>query len=97
MAFFRISDPATADLEEISAHIAKENRQAAVRLLQQILEKCRLLAARPLIARARSEILPELRSFPVGNYLIFFRIIDGGIEIARVLHGARDLRAVFPE
>lgn len=36
-------------------------------------------------------IAPGLRSFPVGKYLIFYRLIDGGLEIVRVLHGARDI------
>jgi toxin ParE1/3/4 len=27
----------------------------------------------------------------VGNYLIFYRPISDGIEIVRVLHGARDI------
>jgi toxin ParE1/3/4 len=44
---------------------------------------------------ARDNLAPGLRSFPVGNYLVFYRITPEGIEVARVLHGARDLRAVF--
>jgi toxin ParE1/3/4 len=32
-----------------------------------------------------------LRSFPIGNYLAFYRDIAGGIELVRVLHGARKL------
>jgi toxin ParE1/3/4 len=32
----------------------------------------------------------ELRFLPVGNYLIFHRPIENGVEIARVIHGARD-------
>ena len=31
------------------------------------------------------------RSFPLGNHLIFYRPIDDGIELVRVLHGARDI------
>ena len=38
-----------------------------------------------------------LRSFPVGNYLVFYRpLAEGdGIAVIRVLHGARDLRHHF--
>ena len=36
--------------------------------------------------------VPGCRSFSVGNYVIFFRPIDDGIEIARVIHGSRDMR-----
>lgn len=30
--------------------------------------------------------------FPVGNYLILYRPIEAGVEIVRVLHGARQWR-----
>jgi toxin ParE1/3/4 len=31
----------------------------------------------------------------VGSYLIFYRQVAEGVEIVRVLHGARSLRAIF--
>jgi toxin ParE1/3/4 len=38
-----------------------------------------------------------LRSFSVGNYLIFYFPIEGGIDIVRVLQGARDIEGfLFP-
>ncbi|MEH2436259.1 MAG: type II toxin-antitoxin system RelE/ParE family toxin [Nostoc sp.] len=36
-----------------------------------------------------------LRSFPVEDYLIFYRPIDGGVEVARIVSGYRDLETVF--
>ena len=36
-----------------------------------------------------------LRCFPVGNYLIFYNITDDGIEVFRVLHGARHLEGLL--
>jgi len=30
------------------------------------------------------------RSLSVGQYVVFFRSIDGGIEVSRVIHGSRD-------
>jgi toxin ParE1/3/4 len=32
---------------------------------------------------------------PLGNYIIFYRPIDDGIEVVRILHGARDLPPLF--
>jgi len=32
---------------------------------------------------------------PVGNYVIFYRPIEDGIVVIRVLHGARDLPELF--
>lgn len=31
------------------------------------------------------------------NYLIFYRPLDDGVEILRVLHGARDIQRIFEE
>jgi len=45
----------------------------------------------------RSE-LSGVRSWTVTgfeNYLIFYRPVEGGIEILRVVHGARDLENLF--
>ncbi len=43
----------------------------------------------------RDELEPELRSFPVEDYLIFYRPIDKGVEIVRVVSGYQDLEALF--
>lgn len=37
----------------------------------------------------------QVRGFE--NYVIFYRPIEHGIEIVRVLHAARDIAAVFEE
>jgi toxin ParE1/3/4 len=43
----------------------------------------------------RSELMAGLFSFPVGNYVIYYRPIDGGIEVVRVLHGPRETQPRF--
>jgi toxin ParE1/3/4 len=50
-----------------------------------------LLSAHPLSGRARDELARGLRSVPYSRYVIFYRPIKDGVEIVRVLHGARDL------
>ncbi len=35
------------------------------------------------------------RSFPTGEYLIFHRIAEPGVCVMRVVHGRRDLAALF--
>lgn len=57
----------------------------------------RLLAKEPMIGRARDELAPGLRSIPLGRYVIFYQPIDNGIEVVRVLHGARDADAQFAD
>jgi toxin ParE1/3/4 len=43
----------------------------------------------------------ELRYFPLAsrfkNYLVFYRPMPDGIEVARLLHGARDIQAILGE
>ena len=49
----------------------------------------------PLIGRDRPELSPGLRSFVVGRHVIFYRRFGNGVEIVRVLDGARDLPPLF--
>jgi toxin ParE1/3/4 len=47
------------------------------------------------MGRNRPELALALRSFPVGNYIIFYRQIRNGIEVIRVLNAMRDIDALF--
>jgi toxin ParE1/3/4 len=40
-------------------------------------------------------IAPELRRSLVGRYLILYRIITDGVQVVRVVHGARNLFDLF--
>jgi toxin ParE1/3/4 len=52
--------------------------------------------ANPKIDRDRDEDLrPGLRSFPVGEYVIVYRIQDEDVLILRVLRGSRNVEALF--
>ena len=86
---------ARADVDEIAEYIAERNLEAALRWLDELDRQFKLLADFPGAGVARDEVVPGLRSLPFGNYLIFYRAGGGGVEIVRVLHGARDLRRVF--
>ncbi|NEO88205.1 MAG: type II toxin-antitoxin system RelE/ParE family toxin [Spirulina sp. SIO3F2] len=63
--------------------------------LQKLNQVCGKLLAFPGMGRKRYELLPDLRSFPVENYLIFYRPLAEGIEILRVVSGYRDLEQLF--
>ncbi|WP_246776399.1 type II toxin-antitoxin system RelE/ParE family toxin [Bradyrhizobium sp. CCBAU 53351] len=52
-----------------------------------------MLAETPFAARDRSELRAELRSFPVGNYLVFHVPTPDGVEVVRVMHGRQDIGA----
>lgn len=94
---YSFTTQAVQDLEEIHNFIATDNLAAAVRLLDLLEEKLQTLAGAPEMGRSREELALALRSFPVGNYVIFYRSIEDGIHVIRILHGARDMEAIFEE
>ena len=49
------------------------------------------------MGRRRNELYSGLRSFPIGQYLIFYCEIQDGIEVTRVASGYQDLRRLFSE
>jgi toxin ParE1/3/4 len=91
----RLTEQAEADLDEVWFHIARDSPANATRFLHRILKQSQLLAEAPRLGRVRADLAPGLRSFPLGNYLIFYRQLDDGIEIVRILHGSRDLTQQF--
>jgi len=90
-----LSRSAETDLIEIWVYVAKDSVDAADRLIAKIQRQCQVLADAPGAGRRRDDVLPGIRSFPVGRYVLFYRQADDGIEVARVLSGYRDLRRIF--
>lgn len=55
-----------------------------------------MLARQPQAGRLRPELhVPELRSFPVGNYVVFYLPLPDSVNIVRILERHRDVEAVF--
>jgi toxin ParE1/3/4 len=82
---------ASADILGIWDHIAEDSLEQADRWVDRLDEKFKLIATQPLMGRARDELAANLRSFPFGRYVIFYAPVDGGIDVVRVLHSARDV------
>ena len=95
MGHFRISETARKDLDEIWWYIAQDDPLAADRFIQRLLSKLPALASMPRMGRKRDDLSAGLRSFPVRDYIIFYRSTEDGVEVARVLHGAQDLPPLF--
>ena len=93
----RRSNRADADLDEIWLHIAKDNVAAADRVIDRIEAAENRLAEFPQIGQARPEIRAGLRHWPVGGYLMFYRVAEEELTVVRVVHGARDLPELFGE
>jgi toxin ParE1/3/4 len=94
---------AAADLLEIASFIAEDNLDAAERFLDAAEATFTHLASMPLIGRTVTFQHPQAQSMRVWrvqgfeNYLIFYRAVERGIEVIRVLHAARDIEEIFAE
>jgi toxin ParE1/3/4 len=89
------------DLVELADHIAQHNLDAALRFLDAADETFAFLAVNREAGQrypTTREELAAMRVWPVHgfrNHLVFYRPIGEGVEIVRVLHGARDFEALF--
>ena len=78
---------ALADLDEIFAYIAADNRKAAGSLVIRIEHAAARIAASPHIGGATRK--PGFLRFPVGNYLIVYEIGNDEVVVHYVRHAAR--------
>jgi toxin ParE1/3/4 len=94
MAKLIISPTARQDLSDIFDFIARDKPIAAANWVEKIEEKCKLISTMPDFGELRPEYGPGIRSSVLGRYVIFYRAISGGIEVARVIPGDRDIRSL---
>jgi toxin ParE1/3/4 len=78
---------ALADLDEIFAYIARDNEDAAARLVARFEQVAERIAENPYLGEATRK--PHFRRFPVGNYLIVYEVVAEEVIIHYVRHGAR--------
>ena len=67
--------------------------RAARRIILRLRAKARRLAETPGMGRSRKEDLRP--GIPVGRHVLFCQAQPGGIVLVRVVHGSRDLSAIF--
>jgi toxin ParE1/3/4 len=94
---FRLSRQARADIHAIWDYIGivNDNPSGAEKQVETLFAKLRLLAAQPMMGELREDLRPELRTFTAGSYVILYYAKTHGIEVAGVVHGARDLETMF--
>jgi toxin ParE1/3/4 len=95
---------ALRDLDEAAAYIQRRSTpQRAIRFLRAADTTLAMLAGMPGMGtryEPDEPIYTGLRYFPITryrNYLVFYRPAPGGIEVLRVLHGARDVDGIVAE
>ena len=97
MKRIRVSSLAELDLDEIWYEIAKRSgsSEIATGVVDSITEVFPLFANNPEAGRRRDEIELGTRSFPVDNYIIYYRQSGQHLVISRVIHGMRDQKAAY--
>ena len=92
---------ARLDLAGCFAFIGEKNLDRASRFLQAAETTFAALARAPGTAAPLDSDNPRLQDVRCArvrrfkNYLVFFRPIDGGIEVIRVLHAAQDIDTIM--
>src|SRR4051812_29205837 len=96
-----VRDIARDDVDEIARYIAQDKLDAALRFYDAAEAAFDLLAsvagAGPRVEPS-IDLVPDLRFWPIKryrNYLVLYRPLPDGVEILRVVHGARDLPGLF--
>lgn len=97
MSRYVINVLASQDLNEIADYFAEYNIEAGERFFQAFNRKCQQLVVFPNSGKSYKAIRPGLRGLSFENYIIFYRILEDGIEILRVVSGRRDFPSMFEE
>ena len=89
----RLAPQAEADLDDIAYYVFRETGsfEIAERLIDSITDRFALLGKYPHAGRHRNDLRPGLRGFPVGSYVILYRVEGEDALILRVVHGRREL------
>lgn len=95
MSAVRLTRAATQDLTDVMSWIAGDDPIAAERYVRRLQRAVQLLGVMPEMGRRRDELAPDLRSFPVEQLVLFYRVLPDAVEVLRVVSGHRDVDALF--
>ncbi len=92
-----LSPLAHQDLEDIFDLLESRRPHLSDRFAESFDRACKVYLGSPAIGAPREDLGRGLRCFTVWSYVAFYRATGHGLEIARILHGARDFPAIdFP-
>lgn len=91
------SREAQADLIDIWCYIALDNPDAADKQIDKIEAIFYRLCEYPRLGAKRDDIAEGLRGIVRGHYLLLYQLdeLNRSVQIIRVIHGMRDLAALF--
>jgi toxin ParE1/3/4 len=87
----RYTRRAREDLLEIWEWIAPDKPATADRVCDAIKKRCESLRHHPELGRPRPEIGDGARSLVIERWVAFYRIVGDGVQVVRIVDGARDL------
>ena len=90
-----VTAPAERDLEGIFDYIAADSPRNAKKYIGELRKRIKGIGRFPLIHPLRGDLQTDLRTASHGSHVIVFRIAEKIVEVIRVVHGARDLLALF--
>ena len=86
-----LSPRAQGDLDEIWTYTVKRwGTDQAKFYIRQIGPNIETVAAQPTIGRACPEVRAGYYKYPSGAHFLSYRLIDGGIDVVRILHERMD-------
>ncbi len=101
MSRLEIRRQAERDVDEQLVYLAKQSHHAATRFLEAVEATFQLLVESPdrgFLWDSDKNLDRRIHVWPVRGFpkmLVFYRPIEQGIEIIRVLHGARDISTLL--
>lgn len=95
-----LSKKAEHDIQTIAQHIASDDIQSAERFLDDFMKLLQLVSSFSRIGVAYTIGGAQYSMFPISHrfreYMILYTITDAGtVLIVRVVHGKRDISALF--
>lgn len=94
---------ALRDLAEIGAYLGQDSLDAEIRFYEAAEESFARILQMPNLGHVIHSLeapntdirVQRVRGFP--NWLVFYRVADYGVDVIRVLHGARDVGALLAD
>jgi toxin ParE1/3/4 len=97
MSRYVINILASRDLNDIADYYAEHNVAAGDQFFRDFNRKCQQLVAFPNSGKSYASIRPDLRGISLEGHIIFYRVLEDGIEILRVISGRRNFPSLFEE
>ena len=98
MSDFVLTPAAQADVLRIIDFLEGDNPSAILKVVDALDEAMQLLAGNPMIGHMRRDLAgDDVRFWSVFKYLIVYHPETKPLQVVRVVHGRRDLKALLTE